>query len=195
MTATSQILQLDVQGTPQTWISYEKPAYYYSRKMIAWEVSSEKIVLHGGISKLTGQQSILELSSIIALSGRMSHKQNHLCNYLPISNRTLFRRDSNMCAYCGRLFSFDNLTRDHIMPKSRGGLDVWTNIVSCCSKCNRFKGNKTPEEANLELLFLPYVPVKSEHLILSNRYILQDQMQYLLNRIPDNSRIKQKYTS
>lgn len=195
MTATSQILQLDVQGTPQTWISYEKAAYYYSRKMIAWEVSSEKIVLHGGISKLTGQQSILELSSIIALSGRMSHKQNHLCNYLPISNRTLFRRDSNMCAYCGRLFSFDNLTRDHIMPKSRGGLDVWTNIVSCCSKCNRFKGNKTPEEANLELLFLPYVPVKSEHLILSNRYILQDQMQYLLNRIPDNSRIKQKYTS
>lgn len=195
MTVASQILQLDVQGTPQTWISYEKAAYYYSRKMIAWEVSSEKIVLHGGISKLTGQQSILELSSIIALSGRMSHKQNHLCNYLPISNRTLFRRDSNMCAYCGRLFSFDNLTRDHIMPKSRGGLDVWTNIVSCCSKCNRFKGNKTPEEANLELLFLPYVPVKSEHLILSNRYILQDQMQYLLNRIPDNSRIKQKYTS
>lgn len=186
------VLQLDISGIPQTWITYEKAAYYYSRDLIAWKPEAQDITLHGGISRKTGEQSLLVLNSIIAISGKLSHKQSYLANYVPVTNKTLFRRDCNMCAYCGRTFSFDNLTRDHVLPRSRGGLDNWTNMVTCCGKCNRLKANKTPDESGMELLYIPYAPVRSEYLILSNRYILQDQMEYLMNRIPEHSRIKQR---
>lgn len=191
---TPQVLQLDISGIPQAWISYEKAAYYYARNLIAWEPQqSQGIILRGGVSKKTGQQSLLILNSIIALGGNLTHKRAYLANYVPLTNKTLFRRDCNMCAYCGKLFSFDNLTRDHVLPRSKGGLDNWSNMVTSCGKCNRYKADRTPEEANMELLYIPYIPVRSEYLILSNRYILQDQMEYLLNRIPEFSRIKQKF--
>lgn len=186
------VLQLDISGIPQTWISYAQAAYYYSRNLVAWEPQSQDILLRGGISRKTGKQSTLSMNSIVAISSKMSHKQAYLANHVPITNKTLFRRDCNICAYCGKSSGSDNLTRDHIFPRSRGGLDVWTNIVTACSKCNRYKADCTPEEANLQLLYVPYAPVRSEYLILSNRYILEDQMDYLMNRIPDHSRIKQR---
>jgi 5-methylcytosine-specific restriction endonuclease McrA len=71
-------------------------------------------------------------------------------------NRTrIYKRDNNECTYCG---SKKNLTIDHIIPKSRGGQNTWMNLVTCCSSCNRLKGDKTPEEANMKLNTRPYEP-------------------------------------
>ena len=58
-------------------------------------------------------------------------------------------RDKQVCQYCGVL-KF-NLTIDHIIPKGRGGQDLWENLVTACKPCNQKKGNKTPEEANMVL--------------------------------------------
>jgi len=74
---------------------------------------------------------------------------------LKINRSRLFKRDLNQCVYCG---SKKNLTIDHVIPKSRGGDNSWSNLVTCCSPCNRRKGNKTPEEANMKMKIRPYEP-------------------------------------
>jgi 5-methylcytosine-specific restriction endonuclease McrA len=74
---------------------------------------------------------------------------------LKINRSRLFKRDSNQCVYCG---SKKNLTIDHVIPKSRGGDNSWGNLVTCCSPCNRAKGDKTPEEANMRMKVRPYEP-------------------------------------
>jgi 5-methylcytosine-specific restriction endonuclease McrA len=65
------------------------------------------------------------------------------------------------------------------LPRSRGGKDTWTNVVSACKPCNQRKGARLPEEANMPLLAVPFQPTFSELLYLQNHNILEDQMQYL----------------
>lgn len=79
-----------------------------------------------------------------------------------VTNTFLFARDNYTCQYCGKndrqLGSRNELTRDHIIPRSRGGQDTWTNCVTACSRCNAKKDNKTPAEAGLTLRTRPFVP-------------------------------------
>lgn len=75
-------------------------------------------------------------------------------NLRPNRNR-IYRRDNHQCVYCG---SKKTLTLDHVIPKSRGGGNEWTNLVTSCIKCNLKKANRTPEEARMKILKEPYVP-------------------------------------
>jgi CRISPR/Cas system Type II protein with McrA/HNH and RuvC-like nuclease domain len=81
---------------------------------------------------------------------------------LKINRNRIFKRDLNQCVYCG---SRKFLTIDHVLPKSRGGDNSWTNLVTCCSPCNRKKGDKTPEEANMKLTRRPYEPTLFSEII------------------------------
>lgn len=72
-----------------------------------------------------------------------------------LNRKRIFKRDNNECVYCG---SKRNLTIDHIMPRSRGGKNTWSNLVTCCSNCNIKKGNRTPEEANMRMNYKVYEP-------------------------------------
>jgi len=72
-----------------------------------------------------------------------------------VSRNNVFKRDGHQCGYCP---SKNELTVDHILPKSRGGGYTWENLITCCRKCNTKKNNKTPEEANMELLIKPFRP-------------------------------------
>ena len=81
---------------------------------------------------------------------------------LKINRNRIFKRDANQCVYCG---SRKNLTIDHVIPKSRGGDNSWTNLATCCSPCNRKKGDKTPEEANMKLMVKPYEPTLFSEII------------------------------
>jgi 5-methylcytosine-specific restriction endonuclease McrA len=67
-------------------------------------------------------------------------------------------RDEFICQYCGHKFPMSQLNQDHVMPKSRGGKTVWTNIVISCISCNSKKANRTPEEAGMRLLSTPVKP-------------------------------------
>jgi hypothetical protein len=146
--------------------------------------------IYGGTNAASGRQSTLTMNTIIAVRGKMSDKQHTAANRVPLSNRTLFRRDRNVCGYCGDEFVNADLTRDHILPTSRGGPNVWMNVVTACSTCNKQKDNRTPEEANMQLLYVPYVPNRAEFLILQNRRILADQMDFLIARVPEQSRLR-----
>lgn len=86
------------------------------------------------------------------------------------NRRNLFARDHNRCQYCGKRFATSELSLDHIIPRSRGGLATWDNIVCACLKCNVRKGGRTPREANMALIREPVEPRTSPvlHLKLSH---------------------------
>jgi 5-methylcytosine-specific restriction endonuclease McrA len=80
--------------------------------------------------------------------------------HIPHKTRTLsysglFARDGYRCQYCNKDFTKSELTRDHIIPKSRGGKDTWENLVACCFPCNNKKGDRTPNEAAMPLARYP----------------------------------------
>ena len=107
-----------------------------------------------------------------------------------ITNRALFGRDRSTCLYCGKHMADAELTRDHVMPVSRGGKDTWDNVVAACKRCNHFKGSRILEECGMELLALPYVPNFAEYLALINSgRILGDQMDFLRKNFGANSRL------
>lgn len=88
---------------------------------------------------------------------------------IKFSKKSIFTRDNHTCAYCGKQFSSDKLTYDHIKPKSRftnkAEATTWTNIITACLRCNNTKGNRTPEEAKMPLRMSAYKPsVKQLHL-------------------------------
>ncbi len=80
------------------------------------------------------------------------------------SRRNIFERDRNTCQYCGKRFNKADLTIDHVVPRSRGGRDTWKNLVLACVRCNVRKGNRTPEEAGLQLIRPPHKPLWIPHL-------------------------------
>jgi hypothetical protein len=106
-----------------------------------------------------------------------------------LTNSMLFARDRQLCGYCGKRYLLRDLSRDHVVPVSRGGRDTWTNTVTACRSCNTRKGGRSPEQAHMPLLYVPYLPNRHEHFILRNRRILADQMEYLLAGVPRSSRL------
>jgi 5-methylcytosine-specific restriction endonuclease McrA len=78
-----------------------------------------------------------------------------------ITRRAVFARDDWTCQYCG---SRSNLTVDHVIPRSRGGSSTWENIVASCAPCNRRKGDRLPQHANMHPASTPKVP--SPHIFI-----------------------------
>lgn len=183
------VLQLDQAGNPHGWITYQDSAYYYAKDLVAWSMGEVEYDLRGGTNAKTGERSKLTINTIIAVRGNMSAERMRRMNIVPLTNAALFRRDWNICAYCGEEFSAGDLTRDHIHPRSRGGLDVWENVVTACGQCNKIKDNKLLEDAGMQLKYVPYAPNRAEFLILKNRRILADQMEFLKKRVPKESRV------
>jgi 5-methylcytosine-specific restriction endonuclease McrA len=182
------ILALDLAGMPNRWLLVEQAITYYARDMVAWSLGRTVCTYRGGLSRLTGERSELSTKSIIAIKGasefvRDGRAEPHLTNH------ALYRRDRHVCGYCGGRFKEYDLSRDHIVPLHKGGKDRWMNVVTACRRCNTMKGGRTPEAAHMPLIFAPYVPNRHEHLILQNRRILQDQMEYLMARVPRHSRL------
>lgn len=189
MTELPLVLQLDNAGNPTCWIDFEKASYYYCKDLVAWTMNAADFTLHGGINEASGKQSTLTMETIIAVKGKMTNRHAQARDKVPLTNRTLFRRDRHLCAYCGHQYSSSDLSRDHIIPVSRNGADNWMNVVSSCTSCNKYKDDMTLQEAGMELLYVPYVPSRAEFLILSNKKILADQMEFLLARVPKESRL------
>jgi 5-methylcytosine-specific restriction endonuclease McrA len=87
---------------------------------------------------------------------------------IPLTRRNIFERDNHTCQYCD--YRGDNLTLDHVSPRSRGGPDSWENLVAACVRCNVKKGSRTPDEAQMQLKAIPRRPYSSLHFEIA-RYI------------------------
>lgn len=74
------------------------------------------------------------------------------------SRHNVFKRDKFVCQYCNKKLTEKSATIDHVIPRSKGGLDTWDNTVCCCIACNSKKGNRTPEESHMRLVRHPKRP-------------------------------------
>jgi hypothetical protein len=183
------ILGLDIAGQPFRWLTPQEAVSYNATGKVAWSIGEPVVVFHGGYNR-RGEQSIVESAPIIAIArSDVMAARAHAYPPLAERNELLFRRDRHVCAYCGQIYGRERLTRDHILPRSRKGTDIWTNVVAACRNCNHRKGARTPEEARMPLLYLPYAPCRYEHFLLSGRNILADQMEYLTAMLPAHSRL------
>lgn len=176
-TRVPRILRLDIAGQPVDWATWQEAVCLYARHLVEWTLGDAVLRLRGGHSRLDGSRTVVDVHSIIACGGRRAQQTRRVP---ALTNQALFARDRHLCLYCGRLFAAGSLTRDHVVPKSRGGGDDWGNVVAACKRCNHRKGDRLPHECAMELLALPYVPNIAEYLALTNSgRILGDQMDFL----------------
>jgi hypothetical protein len=181
-----QILALTVAGRPHCWLS---PARAMTAKVtgrILYGFGDGELTFQGGMNA-RGERSLITVEPIIVLAGAALAR--HTNDALPLSNRLLFLRDRYLCGYCGQRFAARHLSRDHVIPRAQGGKDEWGNTVCACLPCNQRKGPRRPEEARMELLFLPYAPVREEAIILAGRNVMACQMAFLRSRLPKHSRL------
>jgi hypothetical protein len=185
---SQEVLRTDAAGMPLEWIDYQDAVRLYHLEQVAYGYGSPLYTLHGGISAKTGRRSVIEVNSIIATYGDNHALAKAREHYVPpLNNHTLFKRDAHVCMYCGKRFTSGELSREHVTPLSRGGRDKWNNVVTACKRCNNHKAGRTPEEARMQLLAIPFTPNHAEYIFLKGRRILADQMEFLLAHFPRSS--------
>lgn len=184
------ILRTDISGMPLEWLHYPAAVKLHCTGQIAYSCGLPLLTIFGGINAITGERSQVNLNSIIATYGSQQQLHN---GFIPsLNNPTLFRRDNQLCLYCGEKFHHKALSRDHIIPIVQGGVDSWTNVVTACRQCNSRKGGRTPEQASMPLLAIPFQPNYAEYVYLLGRNILADQMEFLSAHFPRNSPLRQR---
>ena len=184
----THILRLNIAGHPIEWLTWQEATTLYARDLVTWTLGDTILTVRGGISRITGERSSISLHSIVACAGELHNGQP---KKPALRNRILFRRDQNLCMYCGKEFQDKDLSCDHILPTSRGGANTWVNVVAACRRCNHHKQDRTPEEAHMELLALPYEPNPAEYLALVNsKRIRADQMEFLKSQFSKNCRLQ-----
>ena len=114
---------------------------------------------------LKGVASAEELSLSDIHSARHTHKMPSVIRLLEyrriphqtraLSRKNILMRDRYTCQYCHRTLNSNELTLDHVIPRSRAGESSWENLVACCNPCNNRKGSRTPEEAGMKLAKAP----------------------------------------
>ena len=185
---TQMVLRTDVSGMPLEWIDYREAARLYHQEQVAYTCGSVLFRLHGGTNARSGNRTIVEVSSIVATVGHTGNPGNTRHDYVPpLNNETLFRRDAHLCMYCGDRFPARELSRDHVRPFSQGGQDTWKNVVTACRTCNNYQAWRTPEQAKMQLIAVPFQPTYAEYIFLKGRRVLADQMEYLLAHFPRSS--------
>ena len=193
MDLQQQVLRTDVAGMPLEWIGYQDAVRLITLDQVSYSLGRTLYRIRGGVNAISGNRSVVEVNAIIASHGRHPHAHLFTHSYTPpLSNKALFRRDQSLCLYCGERFPNALLSRDHVKPLSQGGVDTWGNVVTACKRCNNHKAGRTPEQAGMQLLAIPFTPTHAEYVYLQGRRILADQMEFLLAHFPRNSRLRRR---
>ena len=117
---SSKILRLNKAGTPVSWLTREETATLLVKNLVIWSMGNTVMEIRGGVNR-QGEQSILRLPSIVACDGKVHNESFDP----PLENKFLFRRDQNMCLYCGGKFGFISFLG--ICPL-QGREDIRTNV-------------------------------------------------------------------
>ncbi|MFN8534608.1 MAG: HNH endonuclease [Dehalococcoidia bacterium] len=142
--------------------NYEPLNVTSARRAIVLLDRGKAEVLEHGRGLLRSTTQVRPLPSVIRLIYLIRRPRPQV----RLSRREVFLRDGFTCQYCG-LKSRD-LTLDHVVPRQRGGKHIWENLVSACKGCNHRKGNRTPDEARMDLRRLPRRPSASAYYIFAS---------------------------
>lgn len=93
-----------------------------------------------------------------------------------LTRHNIFKRDNYECQYCG---TSRDLTLDHLIPRSKGGRSIWTNLVTACKSCNSKKGGDSPDSVGMVLSKKPTRPTYAHFLMKSNRQVREDWLKFL----------------
>ncbi|VAW91045.1 HNH endonuclease family protein [hydrothermal vent metagenome] len=183
---TAMILRVNVSGQAMDWIDWQEAVLLYAKDQVAWTLGDSPVRYYGGMNRVRKLRSYVDVHSIVAAKGVIGRTQYKAIPSL--TNRELFRRDRHTCMYCLTIMADRHLTRDHIIPLSRGGVDEWTNVVTACKACNGRKADKLLPDIRMRLHAIPYTPNHAQWLILRNRNIRADQMSFLKTQCPKERR-------
>jgi 5-methylcytosine-specific restriction endonuclease McrA len=122
-------------------------------RLYTWEDWS-KLIPNEGEACIRSAKASFRIPEIVILT-----RYNKLPNQrVHFSRRTIYKRDGNQCQYCGAKPGTPELSIDHVLPRSRGGMTTWENCVLACTRCNKRKADRIPEECNMKLLKKPTKP-------------------------------------
>lgn len=129
-------------------------------KMVTWQRAIYYIISNRGLIideyedfHVRSIKLVIRVPKILQVRGKNPINEGN--REVSLSNHNIYIRDNHTCAYCNHKFHKKNLSIDHITPKCQGGKNSWDNLITACTSCNNKKGGKTPEEANMPLLFYP----------------------------------------
>ena len=123
-----------------------------AKRAICLEILNKIDILANYEEKVHSPSTTINLPSVIKIRDFIRYDNLSV----DLNRKNILSRDEHVCQYCGG--NRDPLTIDHILPKGRGGQDLWENLVTACKPCNQKKGNRTPEEANMLLKRTPKRP-------------------------------------
>ena len=179
----AKILRLNKAGTPIDWISREQAATLVVKNQVVWALGEDAFEIRGGINRL-GRQSVLVPAQH---SGQRRQRQTQR-----------LRARTGQRLTCSAAINFYACIAVASSPPNSGCHAIifcryramapisWTNVVTACKRCNHRKANRTPEEAGMELLAIPFVPNRYEFFYLANKNILADQMAFLKSQFSRN---------
>jgi 5-methylcytosine-specific restriction endonuclease McrA len=136
-----------------------RPVNYFPLSLWSWQDAVQAVfgdrvdVVAEYDQPVRSPSTTIKLPSVVALRSYIA-----LPRRPAFSRSNLFLRDEFRCQYCGQRFKSEDLTFDHLVPRSRGGCATWTNIVTACMVCNVAKGSRTLAECGMRPLTMPAVP-------------------------------------
>lgn len=130
---------------------------FSSYNLITWIAHSRQLwnqLQNGKLEFVRTPREAIQVPRIIRLLGygRLPRR------VVKFNRRNVLARDGNRCQYCGKRLPTSALSVDHVVPRSRGGRSVWSNVVAACNACNARKGGRTPDEVGMKLLRRPVAP-------------------------------------
>ena len=150
-------LVLNIDYSPISIINWKTAMSWYF-KIKDQKTPAIEIIQFYSNDTIIGSNKNFQLPCVIKINRYVKTQRQSV----KFTRKNLFLRDNNICQYCGKKYSFNKLTYDHVIPKckwyNRKSATSWTNIVTACASCNRKKGDKTLKEAGMELLNIPKQP-------------------------------------
>lgn len=134
---------------------------YSPLKVISWQRAIELLTL-GKVEVIEEYDHEIRSAYLVIKAPavvRLLKRFRRVTKPVKFSRVNIYARDDYECQYCGKSCNISELTYDHVIPRSKGGRTEWTNIVSACTKCNSYKGGRTPEQARMKLKKKPVQPV------------------------------------
>ena len=140
-----------------------RPLSYLPLSLISWQEAIKAVFLSRVQIVAEYDEEVSSPSVKVKIPSVISLNRYVHCDRHPAFTRfNVFLRDSFTCQYCESQFSAKDLTFDHIIPRSRGGITSWTNVITSCASCNLAKGSSTLQEAGMSPKKMPRVPKMSE---------------------------------